>query len=100
VTLLAHCGNATLMQAITLPQSLLIAHHFLYRWTSKLFDTEPFLPEHAVVFDRLRQARVDDAAAALEHHLRVSRDRAIARIDLIARTTQPDPLPYLERLPG
>lgn len=100
VTLLAHSGNATLMQAITLPQSLLIAHHFLYRWTSKLFETEPFLPEHAVILDRLDQDRVDDAAAALEHHLHVSRDRAIARIDLIARTTQPDPLPYLERLPG
>src|SRR5690606_35995874 len=46
VRLLGHCRNETLMQAITLHQSLLVAHHFLYRWTPKLFASEPFLPEH------------------------------------------------------
>lgn len=97
VELLRHCGNRTLMQAITSPQSLLIAHHFLYRWTARLFEVEPFLPEHMKIVERLSAGRVADAAAALENHLRVSRDRAIARIDVIARGAEPDPLPYLER---
>lgn len=98
VVLLGHCGNGTLMQAITLHQSLLIAHRFLYRWTSRLFATEPFLPEHLEVFDRLRAGHVEEAAKALEMHLKVSRERAIARIDVIASGTQPDPLSYLERI--
>ena len=98
VELLGYCGNATLMQAITLHQSLLIAHRFLYRWTSRLFETEPFLPEHLEVFDRLRAGRPEDAAKALETHLKDSRERAIARIGVIAAGTQPDPLSYLERM--
>ncbi|TWG97942.1 DNA-binding GntR family transcriptional regulator [Mesorhizobium sp. J18] len=97
VTLLGYCGNQTLMQAITLPQSLLIAHHFLYRWTARLFDIEPLLPEHIGIIDRLLAERIKDASTALERHLRVSRDRAIARIDVIARGAEPDPLPYLIR---
>ena len=44
--LLALASAVLLMRAISLPQALLVAHHFLYRWTSELFDTEPFLPEH------------------------------------------------------
>ena len=38
------------------------------------------------------------AAEALAHHLRVSRERAIARIDAVIREFRPDELPYLERL--
>lgn len=98
VTLLGHCANAALMQAITLPQSLLIAHHFLYRWTARMFDSEPFLPEHLEVIDKLQRGHVEEAARALENHLRQSRDRAIARVGAIAAGPQPDPLPYLERL--
>jgi DNA-binding GntR family transcriptional regulator len=98
VGLLGYCGNATLMQAITLPQSLLIAHRFLYRWTARLFPIEPFLPEHLEVLDRLGAGRVREAAKALESHLKVSRERAIARVDAIAQGAQPDPLSYLERL--
>jgi len=97
VTLLSYCANDTLMQAITLHQSLLIAHRFLYLWTSRLFASEPFLPEHLDVFDRLQAGRVADAAKALENHLKDSRERAIARIDAIAAGSQPDPLAYLER---
>lgn len=98
VTLLGHCGNTALMQAITLPQSLLIAHHFLYRWTARMFDSEPFLPEHLEIVDLLQAGQVDAAADALDNHLRQSRDRAIARVGAIAAGPQPDPLPYLERL--
>ena len=98
VTLLGHCANTALMQAITLPQSLLIAHHFLYRWTARMFDSEPFLPEHLEVIELLQADRVEGAARALENHLRQSRDRAIARVGAIAVGPQPDPLPYLERL--
>lgn len=98
VTLLGHCRNPTLMQAIAQPQSLLIAHRFLYRWTPRLFATEPFLPEHMAIVEKLEAGAVADAAAELERHLRVSADRAIARIDVVAREIVPDDLPYLERL--
>jgi DNA-binding GntR family transcriptional regulator len=98
VTLLAHCGNHTLMQAITLPQSLLIANSFRYRWTPLLFDTEPFLPEHLDIVYRLERGDAKKAAGALEHHLRVSSDRAIARIAAVTQEFRPDELPYLERI--
>lgn len=99
VALLGHCGNRALMQAITLPQSLLIAHRFLYRWTPRIFDTEPFLPEHLEIVAQLEAGRVADAAAALAEHLHVSRERAIARVDHVVREFRPDDLPYLEPLP-
>lgn len=98
VELLGHCGNRTLMQAITLQQSLLIAHRFLYRWTPRLFDREPFLPEHLDIVSHLEAGRVDAAAAALAEHLRVSHIRAIARVDAVVSQARPDPLPYLDRL--
>lgn len=98
VALLGHCRNRALMQAITYPQSLIIAHRFLYRWTSRMFATEPFLPEHLEIFEHLRAGRIADAANALEAHLRVSRDRAMSRVRVIVSGSQPDPLPYLERL--
>jgi DNA-binding GntR family transcriptional regulator len=98
VTLLGYCGNGALLQAITYPQSLIIAHRFLYRWTSRLFATEPFLPEHLKVIERLKAGRIAEAARALETHLRVSRDRAMARVNAIASGPQPDSLPYLDRL--
>jgi DNA-binding GntR family transcriptional regulator len=99
VTLLGYCGNRALAQAITSPQSLIVAHRFLYRWTSHLFPTEPFLPEHLEVIERLQAGRTADAAKALETHLRVSPRRIMARIDAVATGPQPEPLPYLDRLP-
>jgi DNA-binding GntR family transcriptional regulator len=99
VRLLGHCGNRSLVQAISAPQSLLIVHRFLYRWTAALFGTEPFLKEHLEVYDRLAAGQVETAADVLENHLRVSLDRALVRIDVIARGTQPEPLSYLEILP-
>jgi DNA-binding GntR family transcriptional regulator len=99
VTLLGHCGNRALVQAMTYPQSLIIAHRFLYQWTSRLFETEPFLPEHLAVIERLQAGRIGDAARALKAHLRVSSDRAMARVHAIAAVRpQPDAIAYLERL--
>ncbi|MBK1698883.1 GntR family transcriptional regulator [Rhodovibrio salinarum] len=98
VQLLGYCDNPTLMQAIDLQQSLLIAHRFLYRQTSRLFEGEPFLPEHLEIVDRLERGRPDAAAEQLEHHLRVSRDRALHRIDAINQQYEPDGLSYLDRL--
>ncbi|WP_164730608.1 GntR family transcriptional regulator [Pelagibacterium montanilacus] len=83
VRLLAFCGQNTLMQAITQHQSLLVAHHFLYRWTPKLFRSEPFLPEHREILDRLLAGRFEDASRSLKWHLQSSSDRVIARVDLI-----------------
>ena len=99
VTLIGYCGNRALVQAIATPQSLMIANCFLYRWTSRLFATEPFLPEHLEVIERLEAGRIADAASALEAHLRVSRERVMARVAAIATGPQPEPLPYLDRLP-
>jgi DNA-binding GntR family transcriptional regulator len=97
IELLSYCGNRTLLQAISLPQSLLIAHRFLYQWTPRLFEPEPFLSEHMAIVESLRTGNAAQAAQELEAHLRVSRERAIARIEVIAGQFHPDDLPYLER---
>ena len=96
VLLLGRCGNRTLMQTITLAQSLLIAHRFLYRWTPRLFESEPFLPEHLEIVERLEDGDAAEAARALgQASSRLSQDRAIARIAVVARELDPDdpPLP-------
>jgi DNA-binding GntR family transcriptional regulator len=98
VELLSHCGNEALMQAISLPQALLVAHHFLYQATSDLFETEPFLPEHLDVLERLQVGNVAAAKTALIRHLQISRERAMMRIRTVARTMSPRELPYLEPL--
>lgn len=98
VRLLGHCANGAMMQAISLPQALLIAHRFLYRWMPRLFGAEPFLPEHLEVVERLEAGRVKDAAEALRNHLQISRDRAIDRIQRVTREVHPDDLPYLDKL--
>lgn len=98
IDLLGYCGNDSLMQAIVLPQSLLIAHRFLYRWTPRLFEAEPFLPEHLEIVRQLEHGGTAEAARSLEVHLRVSRDRAIARIDAVARQFQPDDLSFMKRI--
>jgi DNA-binding GntR family transcriptional regulator len=86
------------MQAIALPQSLLIAHRFLYRSTPRLFETEPFLPEHMEIIEYLEADRIEVAAQALKQHLLVSRDRALARVDVIARGFHCEDLSYLARM--
>lgn len=98
VELLGHCRNDALMRAISLPQALLVAHHFLYQWTLELFGTEPFLGEHLKIVTSLQAGDVAGAKAALVAHLRISRRRAMLRIQAVQDMIQPDPLPYLERL--
>lgn len=98
VDLLGRCGNQALLRAVSLPQALLVAHHFLYRRTADLFESEPFLPEHLKVFDCLQRQDVAGACDALTEHLKVSRHRAMLRIHAVAQTTKPAELPYLERL--
>lgn len=97
VKFLALCGNQALMQAITQPQSLLVAHRFLYRWTPRLFAAEPFLPEHLEVVGHLERNEIDAAAEALRRHLQVSQERAVARVEAIRRSFSAEDLPYLER---
>lgn len=98
VSLLSYCGSRTLMQAIAQPQSLLIAHRFLYRWTPHLFDVEPFLPEHLAIVEHLLSGRADAAAAILEDHLRRSSDRATKRVEFVMQEFFPEALPYLEAI--
>lgn len=98
VELLGYCGNTSLMRAISLPQALLVAHHFLYHWTMGLFDSEPFLPEHLAIFDSLLEGDIDGAKAGLVRHLQISRSRAMMRIKAVAEVISPDELPYLEKL--
>jgi len=100
VELLGYCENASLMQAISLPQALLVAHHFLYHWTMELFDTEPFLPEHLAIFDSLLAGDIEGAKSALVRHLQISRSRAMKRITAVAEVISPDELPYLEKMEG
>ncbi|MDR6100751.1 DNA-binding GntR family transcriptional regulator [Agrobacterium larrymoorei] len=100
VELLGYCQNASLMQAISLPQALLVAHHFLYHWTMELFDTEPFLPEHLAIFDSLLAGDIEGAKSALVRHLQISRSRAMKRITAVAEVISPDELPYLEKMEG
>lgn len=98
VELLGHCGNDALIRAISLPQSLLIAHHMLYPLTLELFGTEPFLAEHLEIVIRLRTGDVEGAKAALVAHLRISRRRALLRIAAVQDMIQPEELPWLQRL--
>ncbi|WP_170294994.1 GntR family transcriptional regulator [Paracoccus aestuariivivens] len=98
VELLGYCGNDALIRAISLPQSLLIAHHMLYQLTLELFGTEPFLAEHLEVVNRLRAGDIDGAKGALIAHLRISRRRSLLRIEAVQDMIQPAPLPYLERI--
>jgi DNA-binding GntR family transcriptional regulator len=95
VELLGHCPNRALLDAVRLPQSLLVAHSFLYGWVPRLFPAEPFLPEHHGVLAALAAGRAERAAAALAEHLRVSLGRATARIEAVKRAPQPPALPYL-----
>ncbi|WP_170973467.1 GntR family transcriptional regulator [Rhizobium sp. FKY42] len=98
VDLLGHCGNQALLRAVSLPQSLLVAHHFLYRQTTHLFETEPFLPEHLCIISHLERCDVPAACEALVHHLQVSRQRAMLRIEAVANSITPAALPYLAQL--
>ncbi len=96
VTLLHFCRNRALTQSITLHQSLLVAHSFLYRWTGRMFSSEPFLPEHLDIIEKLQAGASTKAATALEQHLRASLNRAIARVEDITARFEPDELSYLE----
>jgi DNA-binding GntR family transcriptional regulator len=100
VRLLGHCQSRALMDSLRLYQSLLVAHSFLYDWVPRLYPSEPFLPEHLGVVAALEAGDIDAAAEALEHHLRASLGRALARIDQVAQAPRPAPLPYLEPLPA
>jgi DNA-binding GntR family transcriptional regulator len=96
--LLGYCRNRTLMDALRLYQTLLIAHSFLYSRAPHFYAIEPFLPEHLKIVERAEAGHVAEAAKALEEHLRISRDRAIARIDVVTREFRPEALPYLTPL--
>lgn len=98
VGLLGHCGNGTLMEALGRYQSLLIAHRFLYGAAPRLYEVEPFLPEHIAIVERLERGAVVTAAGLLAEHLACASERAIARIALVAGSFDPQPLPYLEPL--
>ena len=93
--LLGYCDNRTLMDALGLYHSLLIAHSFLYARAPHLYEIEPFLAEHLKVMERAESGDLAGAAQAMEDHLRASRDRAINRIHAVVRDFRPDPLPYL-----
>ncbi|WJH37839.1 GntR family transcriptional regulator (plasmid) [Aliirhizobium terrae] len=96
--LLGYCDNPPLMQAISLPQAVLVAHHRLYQPKSPSITEEPFLIEHLDVFERLMAGRIADARDALVDHLKISRERAMLRIARAARGLSLPDIPYLERL--
>ena len=98
VRFLGYCTNETLLDALVQHQSLLIAHRFLYRTTTRLYRLEPFLPEHMEIVELLREGAVDAAARALERHLLVSKDRAVDRLKWIRDTASPEDMPHLRRI--
>lgn len=98
VELLGYCGNGTLLEALRSYQSMLVAHTFLYEASASQFPSEPFLPEHRLVVERLTAGDVAGAAEALRDHLRAACDRAIARVDVISRDLKVRGLSYLHRL--
>lgn len=98
IRLLGHCGNATLMEAVSTYQTLLVALTFLYRWSPQFYAPEPFLVEHLRVAERLAAGHPDAAADALRDHLRDSFGRSIERLDRVRREFAPGPLPYLSPL--
>jgi DNA-binding GntR family transcriptional regulator len=98
VDYLGHCDNGTLIEALRLSQSLLVAHTFLYALSPAPYRVEPFLPEHAAVIDALAAGRVAAAARALEAHLRAASERAVARVEMASRDIRVAELPYMLRL--
>ncbi len=98
VELLGYCGNATLIEALRRYQSLLVAHTFLYAASSTQFPSEPFLPEHMKIVERLVASDVHGAAQALMQHLKAACERAIARVGIIARDLEVSDLSYMHRL--
>lgn len=102
VDLLSYCANGTLLEAIRQPQSLLIAHRFLYRATAELFETEPFIEEHLGILHALARCEVDVATALLHDHLMDSRLRAVRRLEALRSFEGLEDVPYLKpssRLP-
>lgn len=97
IKLLSYCDNKALLEAINLPQTMLVTQHFLFDWTNDMFDTEPFLPEHLAIFDHLLAGNPAQAAASLTHHLEVSHKRSLARIHRIASHIELPELIYLTR---
>ena len=63
-----------------------------------MFASEPFLPEHLSIILNLEQGHIAMACDALVHHLQVSRQRAMLRIEAVANSITPAALPYLEQL--
>lgn len=98
VTLLRRCSNSALRKAMTEAQSLLLAHRFFYQHTAELYPVEPFLAEHLLVLDALRDGALRDACAALRQHLLRSSDRAVARIARLRGSFRDRPPGYLEPL--
>lgn len=102
VDLLSCCANGTLLAAVRQPQSLLIAHRFLYRATAELFETEPFIDEHLGILHAFARGDVDAASALLYGHLMDSRLRAVRRLKALRSFDGIEDVPYLRpssRLP-
>lgn len=98
ISLLGHCGNATLMEALSTYQTLLVALTFLHDFAARGGGVEPFLAEHLKVAERLVAGRADAAVEALRDHLDGSFARAMERLERVRRDFSPGPLAYLSPL--
>ncbi|MBU4530888.1 MAG: GntR family transcriptional regulator [Desulfomicrobium sp.] len=92
---LSHCGNDVLLQAVSQSQSLLLAHRYLYKQTSQLFETEPFIAEHMRILEALQSGRTSQAVDLMHVHLMDSRSRALKRIEYLRSTGPQSRLSYL-----
>lgn len=98
VSLLGHCRNTVLIEAIRQPQALLIAHRFLYRQTRDLNGAEPFIAEHRAILQALADGESDRGADLLHAHLMGSRARAMSRIAALPELSAGDEVSYLRFL--
>lgn len=98
IDLLAHCGNATLMEALSTYQTLLVGLTFLYDFNVRGQGAESFVLEHMEVADRLIAGHADAAVTALRSHLDGSFARAMERLERVRRGTAPGALAYLAPL--
>jgi DNA-binding GntR family transcriptional regulator len=97
VELIQRCDNAQLRYAVRRSQLPLIATHSTYRRTQTAEEIVTMASEHWKVFDSLLSGHVDDAANALESHLRRAAEHNVGMLERLPEMSDKDLPGYLAR---
>lgn len=81
---LSYCQNEELIKLLGHTQALLINNKHMLGGYLKLPAMDPFLEEHRRIMQALMQRQPDAAAQALDDHLRLSIDKTIERLHIVA----------------